>query len=132
MEPVNVLAVDDEYLIALDVQFMLANVPWCAVDVATTRELADKLTAPRFELVLIDPVSIMEETEVLIERIHNAGASVVLGTSDAVSADETAYPPRVAKPYSAEALLRTFVQALQPRHPDRARDVAEAISASGP
>jgi len=132
-----VLAADDEYLIALDVEYLLQPLSWCRVEVTTTPQIDQALGNARaaFDLVLFDPEPVRDRLATLIESINRIGAVPVLGTVEGLAG--RSYPGAetaiiVRKPYSERTLRAAFAKALAGAQRAKLRAVAAAIAASGP
>lgn len=132
----RVLAIDDEYLIALDVQYILADHMSCQVDVETTANLDAKLfAAPPYDVVIIDPEPINLSKAELAAHIASSGAKVIWSTMDLPEPDEIeplTGVPSLVKPFSKNKMLCALAQVLERDQPEKGRAVAALLSGSGP
>jgi hypothetical protein len=131
LDSLRVLALDDEYLIALDAQFILSAFDWLEIVPANSAQWAD-FDFSNFDIVLLDPESPHLNTNQLD---HFAEVlPLVFGLVSLPENDEgrrTAIPA-VLKPYTMHGLLVAFAKALEPTQPAMARLVMAAVAASGP
>jgi hypothetical protein len=133
---INILSLDDEYLIALDAQFVLSDRPWCHVEPAVTHTMEQLLNEPgrKFDIVLLDPQSRGLDLDAALLMCEAHGATMIFSTVEPDLEERRAYAsvPQVLKPYVEIQLLRAITIALMPSQPEMARAVIAEIEASGP
>jgi len=133
----RLLAIDDEYLIALDVQHILAPWEWCHVDIDTSRNLPACLAAEAaYDVVMVDPDALRDDLRAVIDAIRLSGAVPVFSTIDPLGEQPGNAPfaevPRVLKPFAARPLMDAMLRALEPVQPVKAVEAAASFSSSGP
>lgn len=136
----RVLASDNEYLIALDIQVTLEGLDWIEVDTAVSNELERFLTPdqPAYDVIILDSDLIeAEHHRVINDQVDTSKTVLVYGTvEDMTSANQikigAAGTTYLTKPYTRKNLLAAFVAALEPVQPMKAREVTEAVGASAP
>ncbi len=131
----RILSIEEEYLIALDVQNALSELPGCQVDVDMSQNFETLMaTGADYQVVFIDPAPINLTRQEIAERIEAAGASVIWTSLDAPSEDtgSLCHIPTVQKPFSDKALLQALQKVLPENQPEVARAVAALLVASGP
>lgn len=137
-QPVSlrVLAIDDEYLIALDVQSIMAELSWCRVDAETTAQFETALSAGiQYDVVIIDPEPLNLTRREISEIIRANGAQTIWSLVEVpeVNCADQDDIPWVLKPFSARNLAAALVKALSARpQPEVARAVAAVLLESGP
>jgi DNA-binding NarL/FixJ family response regulator len=129
----RVLALDDEYLVALDVELLLSAYKWIEVQVAASDQIGNADALADCDLVLLDPQSPRIDAAAL-EGIRRR-IPMVFGMVEpyvGASAGERDSPPQILKPYSVLALLKAMAEALEPYQPSIARKVMAEVEGSGP
>lgn len=113
----NVLLVEDEFLIALDAEEMLRELGAAAVTVASNFEEAQKRIAEgKFDLAILDVNLNGQKSFPLAEQLLTRGTPVVFGTGyNLLTRQMDGYEAGicVTKPYTASSLQRGLAKALQ-------------------
>ena len=116
LEGMSVLVLEDEFLIALEAEDMLARMGAARIEVAQDLEEAMRLVeASRFDIAMLD-VNVNGKTSLgLAAELKQRNIPVLFATgyelnSRSMGADDSI--PYVTKPYSAERLQSALVQAL--------------------
>lgn len=131
----RILSIEEEYLIALDVQHALSALPGCQIDVDMSQNFELLMSAPTdYHVVLVDPTAIDMTRHEIAERIEQTGARVVWTSLDSPpeESDGLCHIPTVQKPFSDKSLLLALQQVLPEDQPDVARAVAALLAGSGP
>lgn len=108
----RILAVDDELLIAMDVDHILRSALSCSVDVGGYAAVEERLSStPPYDIVIFDTDVPLDELGRLVERARAAGTSVVFGSAsdlyhDGVPGMEDV--PVIPKPYESERMIETI------------------------
>ncbi|MBP2557644.1 DNA-binding response OmpR family regulator [Neorhizobium galegae] len=79
----RILVVDREFLVAMEVETVLAEAFSCEVKVATPRTYAVDLEQGLFDVVVIDSALVREESEDAALRLRACGAGLVFTTLSA-------------------------------------------------
>lgn len=112
----RILIVDQEYLVAMEVERILQDAGGYSVRIAMSWELPVALNDESFDIILID--SVVAADGRVRPLLNNAGASVVLLSFRANDLDgipEWPGAPVVAKPFEDEQVLRAVHDAVQER-----------------
>ncbi|MGE4064108.1 MAG: response regulator [Rhodospirillaceae bacterium] len=124
----NVLLVEDEFLIALDAEEMLRDLGAASVTIASNFEDAQKhIAATKFDLAILDVNLNGQKSFPLADQLLARGTPVVFGTGyNLLTRQMDGYEARicVTKPYNATSLRKGLMAALH-KSPD-----APAASAS--
>lgn len=133
---IRLLAVDEEYLIAIDIQNILQEFNMFEVDVETLTTVRNTPVAPdKYDVVIIDPGPKSEARLEIAAAIESSGATLVWSSTELSAPGGTTdceTMPVVSKPFSSRDLLEAIERALSASHPLKARAVAALLSASGP
>jgi DNA-binding response OmpR family regulator len=124
----DVLLVEDEFLIALDAEEMLRELGAASVTVASTFENAQKVIADqKFDLAILDVNLNGRKSFPLADELLKRGTAVVFGTGyNLLTRQMDGYEAGVCvtKPYTATSLQKGLAAVLKAR--------AEAPSAAAP
>jgi DNA-binding response OmpR family regulator len=124
----NVLLVEDEFLIALDAEEMLRELGAASVTVASTFENAQKVVAEqKFDLAILDVNLNGRKSFPLAEELLRRGTPVVFGTGyNLLTRQMDGYEAGVCvtKPYTATSLQKGLTAVLKAK--------AESASAAAP
>lgn len=116
----TVLVVEEEFLIALDIQRMLEIHTTGQMLFARTAEEAEELEAhwPSIALAIVEIRNDRAQSLALVRRLREAGVAVVLNAPDsAMGHGHPDFPgvPVAIKPMSEDDLLAAIEQAVAPR-----------------
>lgn len=130
-ETLRLLAVDDEYLVALDVNMVLSEFDCVEVTTTTSDQVFD-LELEGFDVILVDPNSKHIDNGDLERLADHAG--LVFGIYEPFEPGQVpdGAAPVLVKPYSAPPLMNAIADVVGPRQPSLARAVMDAVSGSGP
>lgn len=78
----KVLAIDSEYLIAMDVERILLNAFGCSVTVATPSSISDVIIHNRFDVAVLDHCNDRIEFEAHVDCLRNFTSHLVFSISD--------------------------------------------------
>lgn len=113
----NVLLVEDEFLIALDAEEMLRELGAASVTVASTFEDAEaRIAAQRFDLAILDVNLNGRKSFPLAEMLLKHGTPVVFGTGyNLLTRQMDGYEAGVCvtKPYTASSLQKGLMTVLE-------------------
>jgi DNA-binding response OmpR family regulator len=76
----RILVVDREFLVAMEVETVLAEALSCEVQIATPRNYAVELERGRFNVIVIDSALINTESGEAARRLRGSGAGLVFTT----------------------------------------------------
>ncbi len=124
----NVLLVEDEFLIALDAEEMLRELGAASVTVASTFESAQKVVAEqKFDLAILDVNLNGRKSFPLADQLLERGTPVVFGTGyNLLARQMDGYEAGVCvtKPYTTTSLQRSLTAVLKAK--------AAAVGAAAP
>lgn len=115
MPPLQILIIENEYLIAMDAECILHGAIDCAVTIATLKNFHLVLVKEKFDVVLLDFGALPEPTAADIAEISKCGAQLVFTTAyDAYAAGVPGFEctPVAIKPYQEGQLLNAVNLAL--------------------
>lgn len=117
------LIVDSEYLIALDLELMIAELLDCEIDVATPEAAREVAGKRQYDLALIERPEPDNSRGDLVHQLACAGTALVFtSTAEGDSAGLQEHPgwPVLLKPFAAAAVIAAVRQAIVRREGDLA------------
>lgn len=119
------LIVDSEYLIALDLELIIAELLDCEVDVVTPAMARETAANRQYDLALIERPEPDDARGDFVDHLVQAGTALVFtSTTEGDSAGLQEYPgwPVVLKPFAATAVIAAVRQAIARREGDLASE----------
>lgn len=115
----HILVVENQYLIAMEVERILVESLECEVTICACAKLEDELAATAYDVVIVDAAPSMDLNRSRAQYIASTGAAVVFLSSY----DELAQDPApieaamvLTKPLDADLLPRTILAAVGVRN----------------
>jgi len=113
----RVLVVDNEYLIALDVERILRDAFNCEVVITTRAKSISILQKERFNVVLLDTAGALETLQAEVDAVMACGANLAFSTTcDEFAQGMPGFPGMVVllKPYRDEILISVIGSFIKP------------------
>ena len=107
----QILSIDQEYLVALDVETILSRKFNCSVDVASPKTALSFLCSKRYDVVIMDADMALDRVRVLTNAAFNSGAMVLYTSTLCKFPSKANLPTSIScaqKPFHEETFIDVF------------------------